>query len=684
MRFGHCPRAQARGATALKPVRRLATLLVASCAGLASAQGTPPAAPRQDAPYTDRTLLETAPEIAAEIAREEAEEAAQPDGRRGYSARLLGLYRDPNPGPSVYGGGLSLAHSRDTRDWGLWRFEADIQRLSDYDLYPSTVPRITLYSLALPVTGRWLADTSAGVARTSGSGLMANSYRVYLPRSVIAGATTRWYDERNEVYASAGETGSLFGAILPQYRSNGGELAGFGWTHTANPQWRLGVEFNYFTGSTEAPEVPENSNYAGVVEYSWTPYDHAKLHLLGSSNGGVGGWTDWENRLANWTLRYGAYGLSRTLLYNDAFFINNQRGAYFRSDYYDLTKFGSVGIDAAQINPHPRVGEIGTNIVQGLASGTYRLGRRESLGGTLNVLYQSPIAGEGIPPGPSTVSGSVSAYYSMGSRVGTTQIQYTHGFQSGSTLNSSSDGVSWTQDWPLSTSSSVGTTLGVTRESLPQGPAYRWLAALRGHAVVGNGGSIDGNISWNRFDPTSGSLQRGLTFNLYGRLPFARNWALELTATYDQLSTTPVISGGAPPLLQAALPATFSSRYFLLGIRYQEDIGRPFTVTGSGTGLAGTGDIEGRIFLDENGDGRPQPDERGARGITVLLDGRVTARTDADGRFSYSAVPTGRHSVTIAIDTVPLPWAPRDEAPQSVDVPLRGTGRLDVGLTRLR
>jgi len=45
---------------------------------------------------------------------------------------------------------------------------------------------------------------------------------------VIAGATTRWYDERNEGYASAGETGSLFGAILPQYRSNGGELAGFG------------------------------------------------------------------------------------------------------------------------------------------------------------------------------------------------------------------------------------------------------------------------------------------------------------------------------------------------------------------------------------------------------------------------------------------------------------------------
>jgi len=662
------------------PIRGLAALLAAACAGLASAQGTPPAASGEGVPYVDRTLIESAPDIAAEIAREEAEEAAQPDGRRGYSARLLGLYRDPNPGPSVHGGGLSLAHSRDTRDWGFWRFEADIQRVSDDDLQPSTVPRITLYSLALPVTGRWLADTAAGVARTSGSGLLTNSYRVYLPRSVIAGATTRWYDERNEVYASAGETGSLFGAILPQYRSNGGELAGVGWTHTASPQWRFGVEANYFTGSTT---VRENSNYTGVVEYSWTKFDRAKLQLLGSSNGGFGGWTDWENRLANWTLRYGAYDLSRSLLYNDAFFISNQRGAYFRSDYYDLTKFASVGIDAAQINPRPRAGEIGTNIIQGLASGTYRLGRRESLGGTLNALYQSVIAAEGVTAGPSTVSGSGTAYYSTGSSFGTTQIQYTHGFQSGGALDASSDGVSWTQDWPLSTTSSVGTTLGVTRESLPQGPAYRWLAALRGRAAIGNGGSIDGNVSWNRFDPTSGSLQRGLTFNLYGRLPFARNWALELTASYDQLSTTPIILAGAPPLV-TAFPNTFSSRYVLLGIRYQEDVGRPFAVTGSGTGLAGTGDVEGRIFLDENGDGRPQPDEPGARGITVLLDGRVTARTDADGRFSFSAVPTGRHSVTIAIDTVPLPWAPRDEAPQSVDVPLRGTARLDLGLTRLR
>ena len=32
-------------------------------------------------------------------------------------------------------------------------------------------------------------------------------------------------------------------------------------------------------------------------------------------------------------------------------------------------------------------------------------------------------------------------------------------------------------------------------------------------------------------------------------------------------------------------------RYVLLGIRFQEDIGRPFGVTGSSTGLAGTGDF---------------------------------------------------------------------------------------------
>jgi hypothetical protein len=90
------------------------------------------------------------------------------------------------------------------------------------------------------------------------------------------------------------------------------------------------------------------------------------------------------------------------------------------------------------------------------------------------------------------------------------------------------------------------------------------------------------------------------------------------------------------------------------------------------------------VFFDENGDGVRQPQERGAAGLTVFLDGRYPATTDADGRFAFRAITAGRHTLRLLNEKLPLPWSVEDETPREIFVPLRGEVAVDVPLVRIR
>jgi hypothetical protein len=130
-------------------------------------------------------------------------------------------------------------------------------------------------------------------------------------------------------------------------------------------------------------------------------------------------------------------------------------------------------------------------------------------------------------------------------------------------------------------------------------------------------------------------------------------------------------------------PATQHDKRLMLGVRYEAASGTPYQALGL-RGAAGSGRIAGVVFFDENGDGLRQPTERGAANVTVYLDGRFPVTTDSQGRFYYSVVTPGSHSLRILNESLQLPWSIDEDHPRVADVPLRGEVAVDIPLVKIR
>jgi len=57
------------------------------------------------------------------------------------------------------------------------------------------------------------------------------------------------------------------------------------------------------------------------------------------------------------------------------------------------------------------------------------------------------------------------------------------------------------------------------------------------------------------------------------------------------------------------------------------------------------GVISGKVFLDRDGDGKPEAGERGLGGVLLFMDGVLSTTTDFEGFFAFTGVGAGEHSV---------------------------------------
>jgi len=74
--------------------------------------------------------------------------------------------------------------------------------------------------------------------------------------------------------------------------------------------------------------------------------------------------------------------------------------------------------------------------------------------------------------------------------------------------------------------------------------------------------------------------------------------------------------------------------------------------------------------------------ETGAANVTVLLDGRYSARTDSQGQYEFPAVAAGQHVLVVVPDNLPLPWMITGEERKVIKVETRRRTVLDVGARR--
>ncbi len=102
------------------------------------------------------------------------------------------------------------------------------------------------------------------------------------------------------------------------------------------------------------------------------------------------------------------------------------------------------------------------------------------------------------------------------------------------------------------------------------------------------------------------------------------------------------------------------------------------------SGLLGLnrGQIQGRVFFDQNGNGRDDPDEPGVTGMTVQIDGDQTAITDRSGRFHFK-IDAGEHNVAIISGDLGMRLKATTASEQNVSLRSRQTVNVTFGLSNL-
>jgi hypothetical protein len=91
--------------------------------------------------------------------------------------------------------------------------------------------------------------------------------------------------------------------------------------------------------------------------------------------------------------------------------------------------------------------------------------------------------------------------------------------------------------------------------------------------------------------------------------------------------------------------------------------------------------IEGRIFFDENGNGREDEGEPGVSGMKVRMDNDVIATTDTNGNFNFTASEPGKYSIALASDGLGVEFRATTEAEQIVRLSVRQKASVRFGIT---
>jgi hypothetical protein len=588
----------------------------------------------------------------------------------GVQARRLNLVDGTS-----YDQGLGLAYRRETPEYGELFVDGMLRR---YDRAPGEPEtdfnrpwggRLTLFQTGFALTERARADNALGVVRVLPSALIGSSYRFPLPSSLAVGGTSVVSSAEREVRVVGGGLGRIDGFTGQAFTRVPGQLAGIGYLERFGERLQLGGQAYSVRGTGF---TPDHDTYTLAAGYARSPTGRYKAQWLHDSLGHDGGWLEGDEVALGLRHRFGVYRFEPGLLWTDVQIANDRQGAYWRGDYRSLALTASGGLEVDQSNVDNDPTRAGNLSRLGYASVNYRVDRVTSVGGTLSLQALSP---RGLTA-ESNLIYSATGYVSYRSGLGVSRVDLQRAashpeVSPGDEVTSVSLYQDWTTLSPLVVSTQLAqaweTRLGTRQNRTTVGASVQGPMALRlsGFANV-VGVRVDGPTGAE----TDFNVNAGLSWTL------ARRWSLFGQVAVNTVDPSPPLPG------QPALPFMRDTRV-LFGIRYEDTRGTPMATLGVAPGQ-GTGRLVGQVFFDENGDGRRQPSELGAPNVTVYLDGRFPAQTDAEGRFAFPLVTAGLHVLRIQNERLPLPWTLDDATPTSVVVPVRGEAMLDIPLSRIR
>jgi SdrD B-like domain len=584
------------------------------------------------------------------------------------------------PSTNAFESGFVAKYQWDTLNYGAWSLDGSA-RVGSSNLGPSEQGQggaLTLRERGLSFDGGWQADNALGDVNSPDIGLARVQARFFLPTATLQGATTEWRGPDGiELVAGGGKPGIYDGIEIPDFKSLSGSTATFGAEWSPAAHWTVGGQIieAHDVNLAIGPVVDGSSlmsSTATLLSAAWADQgDRLQFNLLdddvsGSGNG-IGAWMDGTMTSGHVQQTAGLFRIDPDMTWGNQVISNDMEGGYYRFDYQDRRWILDGGVDEVH-----SVSGLGSDVTFLTGDARYQLSHDWGVGGAANISRSDG-------SNAWSLQGYVDHLDAWGSA--RAQVDYadaSSGIDRMLTLE---------QTWNMPVGTHLSTALTVehigdtVQEGFEQDSTVLGINLFGGGEITANLGG-EANVRWAK--AVSGEAAPGISANVSLIYQLTRNWQV-LATYYDSRTSayTPltVVSPLTPPV--ATMVPAQEERGVFLTLRYKRASGMHFAPLGGAAGGA-AGELAGTVYLDANNNGQLDAGEIGAANVTVVLDGRFSVQTDANGRFDFAAVASGHHVLSVVADNLPLPWALVGDGRVEVTVGTRDRTDVAIGAQRPR
>lgn len=609
--------------------------------------------------------------------------------------------------------GQRIEYRRETLNHGDYALSADF-RTSGGDSGASGGPlgyaskssngRLTLRNIGFPVTTKVFADTSLGDISSEVTNALARTYRLSLGTSTVRGAGIRVFDEHSDLRAGFGQRGTLAGGPYPGFEKSRGSLAWLGYSRRLSGNTFAGLQVTRANdvpsysldaaatgGSVDVNSIAASAGYGGdllAVGSRKARITYLRSQVEGASaRKSQGIFLEGGLRTEATRQEFGAYAAEPELRYGDYLLSSDNRGAYWRVDGTGMRLNWGFGVDLEEQNPDRDRTRLNRRSASVQVNATYQMDRDTQVGGNLSITrarHDSSAVLGGF--GDGMRSGHASAFYQTRFfRWGRSRLRVTmrrNEMLVANAVAATGEEVEWEQDWITGRYETMRpeltTTLGFARDRSEGLKELEPTAGVSFRVWPDADWTVGGTL---RYTARNGNLatSRGLSGTLDTEKTLQGGWVIGASLSLNQaVVEVPALGIGAPQVSRS------NDKFASVYLRWEGAQGGGFQGAGvHAPGAVGAGSLGGIVFFDANRDGEQQLDENGVPNVEVVMDGRYRATTNRLGRFDFPLVGTGRHQLTLTLETVPLPWGAAPEQAVSSDVPLRGQATVRIPVVRV-
>jgi SdrD B-like domain len=595
---------------------------------------------------------------------------------RGYSLETVWDQRRAS-GLSSSSLGLKASGYIDTPDYGSISAQASLQNAGgDSQTQSSYVVR----QIGMPFDGGWRADNALGMVNLPAIDLARSSLRLSVPTPGMRGVTTLWQAQGLGLVAAWGQAGRFEGYPVAGFEIARGHYQMLGaqkQQRASDGLWQWGAM------AAQAKDVPSGLAATGsglldaqavyvATRREWiaagaspsfvqanavTGHNNSQ-DILGAANPKASGlWLDGGFGQGAHRHNWGVFSLQPSLAWLDLPLASDLRGGYWRHNW--RTRQWSVESGLELLN------SVSGTLPKGYFANSnvrYQYSSDISFGAAATVRRYGVQAQSAL------------LYTQFANSMGTARLQ---GETASADTGERQHKLQLDQDWTMLQGMRLSTALSADRERSrsAQGLVYKNGIGL----AVSTDWALGANTTFNQsFQARRASDASQYTLNAGVSWRFAPRWSVQATVYAISGSTQATALAQSPLTSPVTTSARTKDRGVFVSLRYQEDAGRALAPIGGAPGSA-AGRLQGVVFLDDNKNGKRDAAERGAANVTVLLDGRFAAQTDAQGRYDFAYIVAGPHVLTVIGDNLPLPWALEKDGRTEVRVYTRETSTVDLG-----